>query len=376
MNIPPEDKEPDKPLIRVSKTFYGLSQEQIDQLVDFKIIIVSEDGNLETQLTLNDYHERKVEANGGITYKWEIEDWPSGTYIVSEQGEELNYYEVITENVGHVTTTAAVINWTQNLWKKPNTQEYNDLNKPNPPNIVATKLTEGEGVFVWTEERLSASQRLAIVNALSGFNELGLTIDNGFWYSGEDIGDGFYFRGYEIQYNINTGILHIPIPKQWALIVSGLYYFTGGEPADIAVTNTYNISTVDVLVRKEITGNFADYDEIFDFVVTGYPDFNLGNAEEHTIQNVAKGSIIEFMEESGEYTVTVIINGDEENPIAADTDGFYRIPVGNENVSILVINDRSVDIDTSVNLDNLPYILLMGFSVLGFIAISRKRKLN
>ena len=96
--------------------------------------------------------------------------------------------------------------------------------------------------MVWTEKRLSASERLAVVQALSGFNELGLTINNGFWYSGEDIeGTDFYFRGNQIQYNFDTGNLHIPEPKQWALIISGKYEFVGGDPADIAVKNTYKL---------------------------------------------------------------------------------------------------------------------------------------
>ncbi len=248
------DAIPDEPLIRLSKTFSGLTQDQINQLTNFKLTITSQaDPTLTEDLFLVDAI-RNVEANGDITYKWELEGWPAGTYTVTESGEEFLGYEVIIENDGTVTTEAATISWNTNLWKKPNTQENNDLTNGGQydiPNIVATKLSSGSGVFVWTTTRLSASQRLAIVNALSGWNELGLTMDNGYWYSGEDIeGEHFYFRGYRIQYDRDTGNLHIPQPNQWALIVSGHYYFEGGDPADIAVKNTYQIKDIDFEFMK------------------------------------------------------------------------------------------------------------------------------
>lgn len=241
------DAIPDDPLIRLSKTFSGLTQDQIDQLTDFKITITSKNDPTKTKdLFLSDAQQR-IEDNGDITYKWSLEGWPAGTYTVVEYGEELENYEVVIENDGTVTTIAATINWENALWKKPNTEVNNDL-KTNgiPPNIVATKLSQGEGVFVWTETRLSASQRLAVVDALSSYNELGLTMDNGYWYSGDDIaGTDFYFRGHRIQYDFDTGNLHIPQSNQWALIVSGKYLFEGGDPADIAVKNSYVMQTID-----------------------------------------------------------------------------------------------------------------------------------
>ena len=246
------DATPDDPLIRVSKTFSGLTQTQIDSLIDFKITITSQSDPTKTQDLFLATAVRIVEANGDITYKWELEGWPAGTYTVTETGEDLGGYDVIIENDGTVTTVAATVNWTTNLWKKPNTQVNNDLRVNGiPPNIVATKLSSSSGVFVWTETRLSASQRLAIVNALSGWTELGLTMENGYWFSGEDIeGEHFYFRGYRIQYDLDTGNLHIPQSNQWALIVSGKYNFEGGDPADIAVKNTYNMNTIDFEFEK------------------------------------------------------------------------------------------------------------------------------
>ena len=249
------DADPDNPLIRLSKTFVGLTQAQIDELVDFTITITSTtDATLTQDLTLADAIVLAPDVDGNIRYGWELEGWPAGTYTVTETGEVFPGYTVTVENDGTVTTTAATISWTQALAKKPNTEVNNDLTNGGIraiPNIVATKLSGGSGVFVWTETRLSASERLAVVNALSGWSELGLTMDNGFWYSGDDIkGTSFLFRGYKIQYNMDTGNLNLPQPNQWALIISGTYAFAGGTPADIAVKNTYVESTIDFIFTK------------------------------------------------------------------------------------------------------------------------------
>lgn len=248
-----EDAIPDEPLIRIGKTFSGLTQEQIDQLTDFKITITSQSDPTRTVDLFLVNAVRSEESNGDITYSWVLDGWPAGTYTVTESGEELANYEVIVENDGTVTTQAATLNWSspnpnQPLYVKPNTEEYNDLTNRGArpiPNFVATKLTQNRGNFVWTEKRLSVSERQAIVDILAArAPQFGLTMENGNWYSGEDIeGTEFYFRGHRIQYDFSTGVLHIPQPNQWSLIVSGSYTVEGGEPADIAVKNTYILQT-------------------------------------------------------------------------------------------------------------------------------------
>lgn len=347
------DAIPDNPLIRLSKTFSGLTQEQIDLLTDFKITITSQnDSHQSKDLFLADA-ERSVEANGDITYNWVLDGWPAGTYTVTESGEELENYEVIIENDGTVTTVPATVNWTNVLWKKPNTEENNDLTRNGqnlPPNIVATKLSSGTGVFVWTETRLSASERLAVVNALSGWNELGLTMENGYWYSGEDIeGDHFFFRGYRIQYDIETGNLYIPQPNQWALIVSGSYVFEGGNPADIAVKNTYTINTIDFsftkvdengdpLTGSEFTLEREEADETTTPIAnTGVdPNFIFAGLTEGTYILTETKAPAGYRLPTSSWTITVVRNADGELEIQVPDDSFITgtvddgFEVGNE----------------------------------------------
>lgn len=373
---------PDEPLIRVSKTFSGLAQEEIDQLNNFKITITSQSDSTRTRDLFLSQGTRITETNGDITYKWEIEGWPAGTYIIGESGEKVENYEVIIENDGTVTTVAAEVTWNTALWKKPNTQVNNDLKVNNiPPNIVATKLTTGEGVFVWTQTRLSASQRLAVVAAFSSFTELGLTADNGYWYSGDDIaGEEFYFRGYKIQYDIGTGNLHIPQSNQWALIISGAYTFAGGDPADIAVKNTYALSALDVTIKKEVTGNLGDQQGAFDFtvIIDGDVDnqeiFSLSHGESKTLEDISADAVLTLIEDARGHDVTVRVG---DNVITANSNGSYTIDLSNYqgDITIEVNNNKGELIDTGISLDSMPYILISILATFGLgVKIVKKRK--
>ena len=372
---------PDDPLIRVSKIFSGLTLAQIDQLNNFKITITSQDSTRTRDLFLGG-GTRSIEVNGDIVYKWEIKDWPAGTYIVSESGEKLENYAVVTENVGEITTTAAVISWDTELWKKSDTEVDNLLQRNGiSPNLVAAKLTRNRGVFVWTQTRLSASQRLAVVQAMSSHNELGLTMANGEWYSGEDdiAGNNFYFRGYRVQYNLETGILNFPQSNQWQLIVSGAYAFEGGDPADIGVKNSYTLQTTDVIIKKEVTGNFGDLTREFAFtvIVDGDSDnpieFSLSHGESKTLEDIPANAVLTLTEVSNGYDVTVRVGGNPITPI----DGKYTITLTGEGITISVTNHKDVPIDTGITFDTLPYILILVLTTAGLgVGFVRKRNIR
>lgn len=378
-----QDAIPDEPLIRVSKTFEGLTQEEINQLDGFRINIKSQDGSKDKDLHLEDATAGPIDEDGKITYVWEIEGWPAGTYIIEEFGYNHEFYEVEVENDGTVTTVAATITLETAPRVKTNTEVNNDLTfngQYPPPNLVAAKLTANRGIFVWTETRLSASQRLAVVEALQNVSQLGLTIDNGVWYSGEDdiAGNNFYFRGYKVQYNLDTGNLNLPQSNQWALIVSASYGFEGGDAADIAVKNTYTVKTVDVTIEKEVTGNYGDMQGEFEFEVSVSGEesprtFSLAHGEFEKLENIPINALLTLSEEARGHEVSVWIG---EEQIQAE-DGEYEIDLTeyDGNIIIKVVNHRDEVIDTGIMLDSMPYILILaGVTVgLGIKIVRRKR---
>jgi hypothetical protein len=266
---------------------------------------------------------------------------------------------------------------------KTNTEVNNDLTFNGqylPPNLVAAKLTANRGIFVWTETRLSASQRLAVVEALQNVSQLGLTIDNGVWYSGEDdiAGNNFYFRGYKVQYDLDTGNLNLPQSNQWALIVSASYGFEGGDAADIAVKNTYTVKTVDVTIEKEVTGNYGDMQGEFEFEVSVSGEesprtFSLAHGEFEKLENIPINALLTLSEEARGHEVSVWIG---EEQIQAE-DGEYEIDLTeyDGNITIKVVNHRDEVIDTGIMLDSMPYILILaGVTVgLGIKIVRRKR---
>src|SRR5699024_4269609 len=105
-------------------------------------------------------------------------------------------------------------------------------------------------------------------------------------------------------------------------------------------------------------GNYADFDDRFDFVVKIGDDtftFTLGHEDTELIGNIARNSTIELTEESEGYEVTVKV-GDQE---ILGEDGVYTFDLGNEDILIEVTNYREADIETGILLDNMPYVMIL-----------------
>lgn len=151
----------------------------------------------------------------------------------------------------------------------------------------------------------------------------------------------------------------------------------------------------DLLITKEITGNFAVYDDEFDVTVTLTPvsgevieedpitvsgavddggtvvknadgtvtvTFKVTNESEVTIANIPYGVSYEVTEEAGEYDETITDNDD------GVIDGASQ--------SVNILNELNQEINTGINLDNLPYILILVGAALGLVGFTMKRRLS
>lgn len=139
---------------------------------------------------------------------------------------------------------------------------------------------------------------------------------------------------------------------------------------------TVTVRKLNVTIKKIIDGNYADFDDRFDFVVTIGDDtftFTLGHEETELIGNIARNSTIELTEASEDYEISVKV-GDQE---ILGEDGIYTFDLGNEDILIEVTNYREADIETGILLDNMPYVMILSSTFLGFgiyVSIRRKRK--
>ncbi len=77
--------------LSISKTFTGLTEDQIASLTDFTITVTNSDGDTVATLTL-------VDADEGSSYTWTISDLVADTYTVTESGYSIDGYEVIAKS--------------------------------------------------------------------------------------------------------------------------------------------------------------------------------------------------------------------------------------------------------------------------------------
>lgn len=218
-----KDQE-DKPFIEVTKTFKGLTKNQIRELAKasspYTITLTHIETNTTKPLTM-DVSELDSILQGSDdekvwTYTWKLEDCLDGTYKVSENNYNKEGYDVtVTVNGQQVT------NWTDFSvgTKQATISKYKQSGKTTTcspkeftigkVNLIVAKLTANEGYFVWTNTPVSISERKEIVKLINdkidGIKGIGFSseaeLQKCYFYSGNGITDTLVFRNGEIKYD-------------------------------------------------------------------------------------------------------------------------------------------------------------------------------
>ena len=271
-----KDQE-DKPFIEVTKTFKGLTKDQIRDLAEASSPYIITLTHIETNTTKPlkmDVSELDSILQGSDdekvwTYTWKLEDCSDGTYKVSESNYSKEGYDVtVTVNGRQVT------DWTDFsvATKQATISEYKQSGKTTPcspkeftigkVNLIVAKLTANEGYFVWTSTPVSISERKEIVklinNKIDGIEGIGFSpeavLEKCYFYSGNGIKDTLVFRNGEIKYD-GKNKLTFDASKQWTMFAAGTYTFKETQNAEIQITNTYSEQTADLdLIKTSVAG--------------------------------------------------------------------------------------------------------------------------
>lgn len=272
-----KDQE-DKPFIEVTKTFKGLTKDQIRELAEasspYTITLTHIETNTTRPLTM-DVSELDSILQGSDdekvwTYTWKLEDCLDGTYKVSESNYGKDGYDVTVTVNGQqvadwndfsVSTKQATI---EEYKRSGNTTTCSPKTfSIGKVNLIVAKLTANEGYFVWTNTPVSISERKAIVKLISdktngiGFNPEA-ELSKCYFYSGNGIKDTLVFRNGEIKYD-GSDKLTFDASKQWSMFAAGTYTFTETQNAEIQITNKYTEQTADLdLVKTSVNGTKFD----------------------------------------------------------------------------------------------------------------------
>ena len=275
-----KDQE-DKPFIEVTKTFKGLTKDQIRELAEasspYTITLTHTKTNTTKPLTMDaselDRILRGSDDEKVWTYTWKLEDCLDGTYKVSESNYSKEGYDVTVTVNGQ-----QVIDWNDFSvgTKQATISEYKQSGKTTPcspkeftigkVNLIVAKLTANEGYFVWTSTPVSISERKEIVKLINGkidgIKGIGFSpeaeLQKCYFYSGNGINDTLVFRNGEIKYD-GQDKLTFDASKQWSMFAAGTYTFKETQNAEIQITNTYAEQTADLdLIKTSVGGTKFD----------------------------------------------------------------------------------------------------------------------
>ncbi len=165
---------------------------------------------------------------------------------------------------------------------------------------------------------------------------------------------------------------------------------TTGKKVDV-FDNKYNAGSL--TVNKTITGNNANFEETFPVKVTlTAPENKVINSTINVADAV--GTVTQTGNGTNEVVITFDVTNNSNVVISnipagvtykvEETDSKNYTPtygnetgtiVVNENKTTTIINDLSRDIATGINLDNIPYLILLAGAAIGIGALMiRKRK--
>lgn len=374
-----EDVNPDANYIMVSKTFVGITADQIP--ADFQITV---NGSSSHTLTL-----ANATAENGLTYSWRIDNVGAGTYTVTESGDKVKNYTLSSAGTGTVTVEAA--DFTVNYVKETTCNHVDwPVQIDGDKNIMfAAALTNG-GCVVVSKNQLTTSQKLTVEKQILAIGGNWKAPVN--FYSIDVNGYGpWSIGGKTVEYKPEEGKIYLGATSDWSHVATVDYSITEANNPDIGITNTYIPEVCDLTISKTVNGNMGDRsmefaftavlsggDYTFDGVTysidggetqssgTGTTcNFTLKHGQSITFNDLPVGATFTVTETSYDGYVTTV-NGESGNS--------KGITLAETNSRIDFVNTKDVTIDTGVLLDTLPYILILGVVVVGAVLLMRKHR--
>ena len=288
-------------------------------------------------------------------------------YLVQFDGTNvtMQYYAANEDGTGGWTTTAKRVTNTSVTVDIPVTKKWVDNDnefgrRPNSINVTLTG-TDSDGKVVSTQ-----TVTLTADNSDNNFREGETAKQSDTWtHTFEDLPQ--YVSGKAVTYTVSESVIagYTPVYDQ----------------TKHTITNTL-AQNLSFTVSKLVEGNFADPNKAFNFTAVAYnaagekvarQTFTLAHGGSKIIENLPYGAYIVVTEKPDGYTAQYML-GPERTVGASYTSGALL----DSNQGVTFINTKNVTVDTGVDLDGLPYALLLlgvvGIAVVWLLLYLGRRK--
>jgi len=198
----------------------------------------------------------------------------------------------------------------------------------------------------------------------------------------------------ETQYTLRVVVVNADPENIGEVEIAGAYLVKGEEKAD-TIENTYSAGTLEI--SKTVTGELGDPDKYFEFTVTigndtsvAYPvktgsapgvesgtaltevhsgdKIYLKHGQTFTILNIPYNTEFSVVETAATgYTTAIVDNSGDETD-----DGQGTIAAASQSVAFT--NDCTTPPPTGIDLDSVPYIVMLAVVALGVVAFVAKRR--
>lgn len=346
------------------------------------------------------------------------------------EAQTVNITKTYTVNNDEAETPAHTIHFTV-TGSVSNITEFDVASADNNPLIgqPSSTLTEAPEVTIGENNTLAVGKGATEINLpinLPAYTAVGIyeyTIHEDV-ETGNDVA-GITYLNEDTEYTLRVTVVQVPEDKEKGikehLAIAGiaLRAADGGKEEKVnELENTYDAGTLNI--SKTVTGNLGNYDTDWAFTVTFsapedlkvYSDiyyekitaeeetgetgeagetadtktvavaagtswdgnkeylFNLKHGESIKFYNIPKGvtyTIVETAANTDGYTSTVA--GNEGGDIATGATGSIAT---NEVDTVAYTNDKGIIPDTGIELETLPFVLLMGIALVGVMALRRR----
>lgn len=160
----------------------------------------------------------------------------------------------------------------------------------------------------------------------------------------------------------------------------------GSITLDKNVTTLYAIwklNTVELTIQKTVSGNMYNANDVFSFTLdygenskTFTETFTLKGGESKTFQVPVRAEVTVtedltksngYIPSNGTGTTVTLTAGPEK-------DGIFKFTMPEQDGKLVINNDKTVQIDTGISLETVPYILILAVVVVGAILLIKRRR--
>lgn len=305
------------------------------------------------------------DADGNWEFDFEVSSYTYVAYRFEEIVPE--YYEATYQQPAYSFTYPSVSEWSN----ETSCKELEISGNNDEKTVIISK--KGSDFYIWSYDALTPGEQQLIVDSFSQVDS-SFKAENAIFYYGQ----GSTIEGITVTAD---KIIYLN-PNKWSYVYMGSYS-RGSESTNVGVI-TNKLSSTDVTVTKEVSGNLGDRSLDFEFTAVlssgafaegeGYTvsedgstaTFNLKHDENVVLKNVPLGAELTITEESSGYAVTVKVGETEYDNGAA-------IKVEPDMV-IDIHNHLSEGVETGIVLDSMPYIMMLLIAGAAFFfVILRKR---